>query len=269
MKSDHWFYRVFRECPWLSLRLLGLPEDRANEYQFHADDLKEVSLRLDGILRPTVPTDVSIFLEAQLYRDAEFYRKWMAKILLYSVQNRIEGDWCGLVLFGNRGHEPDLRHGIEEWIGSGRIRRVYLSELPEYPAVSLDVALLKLAVASRESLIEKASDLVTAAKASESVVRDPKKLLGLIEALVVSNFPRLTREEIRSMLQLHDISESTIFQEGKQEGLLEGKLKGKLEERMTMIARLHAKGRSVEEICDFLGVEMETVQEALASRRDT
>src|SRR4051794_40748375 len=140
MKSDHWFYRVFRECPWLSHRLLGIPEDKANKYQFHADDLKEVSLRLDGILRPAAPTDVTIFLEAQLYRDAEFYRNWMAKIMLYAHQHRIEGEWRGLVLFGNRSHEPVLSHGIEEWIGSGRIHRVYLEELPEYPHVSLEVA---------------------------------------------------------------------------------------------------------------------------------
>jgi len=264
MKSDHWFYRVFRECPWLPHRLLGLPEDRANEYQFHADDLKEVSLRLDGILRPTVPSDVYIFLEAQLYRDTEFYRKWVAKILLYSLQNRIEGEWRGLVLFGNRGHEPILSHGIEEWIGSGRIHRVYLEELPEYPDVSLDVAVLKLAVTSPEQLIANASKLVAATKASS--VADPKKLLGLIESFLVANFPQLTREEIQKMLQLHDISESVIFQEGKIEGKLEGKLEGKIEERTSIILRLHSRGRSVEEICDILGVDREAVRNALASR---
>jgi predicted transposase YdaD len=182
----------------------------------------------------------------------------MAKISIYSLQHCIEGDWRGLVLFGNRGHEPNRSHGIEEWIGSGRIERAYLEELPDYPDVSLDVAVLKLAVASRETLIQKACDLVTVAKASESTVNDPKKLLGLIEAFLVSNFPLLTRAEIHAMLQLHDISESTIFQEGK--------LEGKLEERMAMIVRLYSKGRSVEEICDFLGVDDETVRKALAQR---
>ena len=84
------------------------------------------------------------------------------------------------------------------------------------------------------------------------------------------------------MLQLNDIRESTIFQEGKQEGKLEGLQEGiregeqvgirkglqegMLEGQMAIIARLHAKGRSIAEICDLLDVEESLVHKALERR---
>jgi predicted transposase/invertase (TIGR01784 family) len=256
MKSDHWFFAVFRDLPWLYFRLIGLPEGQATNYRFDAAELKEISLRLDGILRPEAPGETFFFLEAQLYKDAAFYRKWVAKILLYSHKNQIEADWRGLVLFGGRSHEPNPSYGIQEWIDSGRIRRVYLEELPDFPGASLEVAVLKLAIAKPDNLLDQARDLVTQVKATNASVQEPKKLLAIIEAFVVSNFPQLTRAEIQAMLLLNDIRESTIFQEGLQEG--------KLEEKMAIIALLHSKGRSIREICELLNVDEKLVKQALS-----
>jgi predicted transposase/invertase (TIGR01784 family) len=267
MKSDHWFYGIFRDLPWLLFRLMGLPETHAAGYRFDAVELKAVSLRLDGIFCPGRPNEPYFFLEAQLYKDAEFYRKWLVKIVLYAHQYRIEEDWRGLVLFGNRGHEPNRFPVMEEWIASGRIRRVFLDELPDYPDVSLEVAVLKLAVTSRETLIEKARDLVTVAKAMESDLKGQKKLLGIIEAFLVSNFPRLSRAEIQAMLQLHDIRESTIFQEGVQEGRQEGRQEGKLEARVEMINRLHSLGLPCEKICEYSGLDEKVVRNILAANK--
>ena len=283
MKSDHWFYGIFRDCPWLFFRLMDLPEGQAVDYRFDAVELKETSFRLDGIFLPQRPGDAFFFLETQLYRDDGFYRNWLAKLLLYVQQHRVETDWRGLVLFGSRGQEPSQTPGLQEWLASGRIRRVFLDELPDYPDGSLDLAVLKLAVTKREALPAKAHELALAAKAAGAKSpTDPKKLLEFIEAFVVSNFPRLTRQEIQAMLQLNDIRESTIFQEGKQEGKLEGLQEGiregeqvgirkglqegKLEGQMAIIARLHAKGRSIAEICDLLDVEESLVHKALERR---
>lgn len=267
MKSDHWFYGFFRECPATFFRLMGRPPERAADYRYDAVELKAVSLRLDGIFCPLQAGGGYFFLEAQLYKDADFYRKWMAKILLYTLQYRVEDDWHGLVLFGSQAQEPSHPPGLDEWLASGRIQRVYLNELPDYPDASLDVAVLKLAVTKPEQLVDRARDLASAVKTAQPGLTDPKKLLGIIEAFLVSNFPRMTREEIQTMLQLNDIRESTIFQEGLQEGKLEGLQEGKLAEQLEIIARLHAKGRSVAEICEWLDVDESLVRKALTPRQ--
>jgi predicted transposase/invertase (TIGR01784 family) len=257
MKSDQWFYRLFRDRPWLLFRLMGASEAQATDFRFDAPELKEISVRLDGVFCPARADGLHYFLEVQLYKDEEFYRKWIVKILLYSLQYRMQGDWRGLVVFGNRQQERGQNQGIEEWIASGRIQRVYLEELPDFPETSLDVAVLKLAVTKEVDVLEKARDLVTVVRNNQANVIEPAKLLGMIEAFVVSNFPDITRQEIQIMLQLHDIRESRIYKEGLQDG--------KIEEKTAMIARLHSKGLSIEQICDFLGVDAEIVRKALAS----
>ncbi len=263
MKSDHWFYAIFRDCPWLFFRLMGLTEAQAAEYRFDAIELKEVSLRLDGLFRPERNGEPYYFFEAQLYKDADFYRKWMVKMLLYNLQNRVEGDWRGLVLFGSRGHEPSVSHGIGEWLASGRVQRVFLDELPEYPDASIDVAVLKLAVTKADCLLDKARELAAVARKMSANVNDTKKLLGTIASFVIANFPKMTRMEIQAMLQLGDIRESTVFQEAKEEG----KVEGKVVQLYATIALLFSKGRSIPEICDLLDVDDKTVKSALAAQR--
>jgi predicted transposase YdaD len=48
----------------------------------------------------------------------------------------------------------------------------------------------------------------------------------LIETVVIYKLPRLSREGIQTMLQVHDIRESRVYQEAKEEGLKEGVEKG-------------------------------------------
>ena len=52
----------------------------------------------------------------------------------------------------------------------------------------------------------------------------------------------------------------TISHSFAQKGKIEGKIEGKLEERTAIILRLHSMGRSVEEICEILGVDREAVR---------
>lgn len=262
MKSDNWFYAIFRDFPWLYFRLMGLPEDQAAHYRFDAVELKEISLRLDGIFCPERKGEPYYFLEAQLYKDREFYLKWMTRILLYNLKYRIEEDWRGLVLFGDRSHEPDHLHGISEWIASGRIQRVFLDELPDFPDASLEVAVLKLAVARPESLLDDARNLATVAKGTPADPKELKRLLDMIASFVVANFPQMTREEIEAMMQLGDIRKSVVYKEALQEGEVRGEAKITIKH----IQRMHSKGFSVAEICDALEVDEKRVKAALASR---
>ena len=49
------------------------------------------------------------------------------------------------------------------------------------------------------------------------------QLIELIETIVVYTFPRLSREEIATMLGLSDLKETRVYQETREEALKEGR----------------------------------------------
>ena len=78
------------------------------------------------------------------------------------------------------------------------------------------------------------------------------------ETIIMYKVPKLSREEIKTMLHLHDIRESRAWQEAKEEGLKEGMGKG------VAIARLAAEKKSVAEIAALLKMDVELVRQVLA-----
>lgn len=66
------------------------------------------------------------------------------------------------------------------------------------------------------------------------------------------------------MLGITDLTQTRVYQEGKQEGLQEGQLRAKLE----MIPRLFSVGMNAEQIVQVTGLEMTQVQEVIASLED-
>jgi predicted transposase YdaD len=77
-------------------------------------------------------------------------------------------------------------------------------------------------------------------------------LIELIETVIIYKLPRLSREEIQTMLQVHDIRESRVYQEGVEEGLA------------IAIAKMAAKKMSAEEIAAMLELDVEMVRQVLA-----
>ena len=51
-------------------------------------------------------------------------------------------------------------------------------------------------------------------------------LIELIETVIIYKLPRLTREEIQTMLQIDDIRQSRVYQDALEEGRKEGIEKG-------------------------------------------
>ncbi len=56
MKSDHLYYRLFRELPGCFFRLVGRPGEDADRYELNAVEYKETAVRLDGLFQPRDPT---------------------------------------------------------------------------------------------------------------------------------------------------------------------------------------------------------------------
>jgi predicted transposase YdaD len=131
-----------------------------------------------------------------------------------------------------------------------------------------------------------ARNLVARAKAEIEDESLRKDLIELIETIIIYKLARLSREEVQTMLQVHDIRETRVYQEAKEEGLKEGKEEGLKEgkeeglkegkeegliegeekgiAKAAAIVKLAAGNKSVEEIAAILNLKPESVRQVLA-----
>ena len=84
MRSDSWFYEVFRQWPDLILSFLGGQSAGPGQgvgYRFEAPVLKEGEQRLDGVLVPPVESAERpvVILEVQMFADALFLHRLYAE----------------------------------------------------------------------------------------------------------------------------------------------------------------------------------------------
>src|SRR5205823_6139179 len=134
--------------------------------------------------------------------------------------------YCGVVLFGSRALEPEELGPYQPLLDARLIQRYYLDEMPEVANAPLGLSILDLIRQAESEAPATARELVARTKreiADEALRED---LVELIETVIMYKLPRLSREEIQTMLQVHDIRETRVYQEAKEEGLKEGIEKG-------------------------------------------
>jgi predicted transposase/invertase (TIGR01784 family) len=263
MITDPIFYRLFETSPETFFLMLGMPAESAREmaarYQYQAIEFKETSHRVDGVFLPKETGLPLYFLEVQFYHLPSVFADLLAKVYTYLKQHDPGQSFCGVVLFGNRSLEPAALEPYRPLLQAGLIRRFYLEEMPELADAPLGLSILYLIRQTESQAPATARELIARAKTEigdESLRSD---LIELIETVIIYKLPRLNRQEIQTMLQLHDIRESRVYQEAKEEGLKEGMEKG------IAIAKLAAAKKSAAEIAAILQIDVERVHQALAA----
>ncbi len=113
-----------------------------------------------------------------------------------------------------------------------------------------------------------------------------KKVLELIEAILVNKFPNLSREEIKEMLSMELIKGTRVYEELKEEAKEEAKqelkeklkeeakeeakqeLKEKLKEevKIAMAKKLMQRGMNVEEIAEVLELNVEIAKKIVEEK---
>lgn len=76
MKTDSLFYRLFQDWPGLVLELVGLDPSAAG-YTLRAEEIKQTTFRLDGVLAPPEdqPDWPLVFVETQFQLDPDFHAR--------------------------------------------------------------------------------------------------------------------------------------------------------------------------------------------------
>ncbi len=285
MITDPIFYRLFETSPETLFLLLGMNADSAKamaaRYQYQAIEFKETSHRADGVFLPKEPGLPVYFWEAQFYYLANIFAGLLAKVYNYLKQNEPGQPFCGVVLFANRALEPAELAPYQPLLDAGMIRRFYLDEMPELADAPLGLSILHLIRQSESDSVEKARDLIARVKAEIGDEPLRVNLVELIETVIIYKLPRLTREEIQTMLQVNDIRETRVYQEAKEEGLKEGRELGREEgrgegreegreegiekgiEKGIAIAKMAANKMSAAEIASILELDVELVRKAM------
>ena len=232
MNTDTPFYRLFQERPETVFELAGLPVPENPAYRLHAEEVKQTAFRLDGVLQPEPGRDdlPLVFVETQFYPKANFYARWLAAIFLYLYRHPgIARTWRAVAVFPDRAADVGRLIPYEPLLLCGLVHRVYLTELPDDPGASFGTRLARLAVLDATRTVEEARALLALQE------QDAQKDLAvdLIETILVYKFPKLSREEIRIMLQLPetDLKKTRFYQEVFREGLIEGREEGREEGR--------------------------------------
>lgn len=261
MITDPIFYRLFETSPETFFLLLGMSTESARamaaRYEYQAIEFKETSHRADGVFLPKEDGLPLYFLEVQFYCLPSVFADLCVKAYTYLKQNDPKQAYCGVVLFASRGLEPDGLAPYQPLLDAGLIRRFYLDEMPELADAPLGLSILYLIRKSEEQAPVAARDLIARAKSEigDEVLR--RDLIELIETVILYKLRSLSREEIQTMLQIHDIRQSRVYQEAMQEGKMEG---------ITFaILKLAAKKMPVKEIADTLELDIEMVRRAIAS----
>jgi len=171
-----------------------------------------------------------------------------------------------VVLFGSRGLEPKELTPYQPLLDAGLIRRFYLEEMPELANAPLGLSILYLIRQTESQAPSTARELVARAKKEIADAALRADLLELIETVIIYKLPRLSREEIQAMLQVHDIRETRVYQEAKEEGAQEERQRH-LDEKLRSVAKMAARGISAADIAEFLGLDVDTVLVELAKNR--
>jgi predicted transposase/invertase (TIGR01784 family) len=218
------------------------------------------------------------FLEVQFYHLPSVFADLLVKAYTYLKQHDPGQSYCGVVLFGSRAFEPAQRIPYQPLLDAGLIRRFYLDEMPEVASAPLGLSILYLIRQSEDQAAATARDLVARTKVEIGDEALRADLLELIETVILYKLPRLSREEIQAMLQVHDIRETRVYQEAKEEGLKEGKEEGlkegmekgieterqrSFEEKLRSIPKMAARKMNAADIAEILELDLDLVNREL------
>jgi predicted transposase/invertase (TIGR01784 family) len=239
MHTDTIFYQIFLTFHTLLFEILGEPTENARDYKFTSVEVKEKAFRFDGIFMADSVEKPIYFVEVQFQQKPDFYWELIAEINIYLNQFKPVQDWQAVALFAKRSLDVgELTTYQQELINSGRIKRIYLDELP--PG-SIGMGLIELIVSKEAQAPELVKTLLDRTKTEVENDREKQGIIELLETVLLSKFSQLSRQEIEAMFLVSDIKQTRVYQEAKQEGREEGREEGKQNGEMILLIRQLSK----------------------------
>ena len=160
--------------------------------------------------------------------EDEFYGRFFAEIFLYLYRMAPVRPWRAVVIHPHRRSErwDERRYG--SMVRLPEVRRVYLEDWADVPADTVGLRLVQLLVSEATEAPIRARQLLREPPTAGERALPETMLLDLVETILVYKLPTVSREEVRRMLELHDVDlkQTRFYQEVFAEGLTEGEARG-------------------------------------------
>ncbi len=139
MKTDHIFYRIFKDLPETFFELWSESPEQVNYYRFDSLELKQTAFRIDGVFLPEDTEQPIYFTEVQFQKDPKIYLRLFSEIFTYLRDNEPDLRWRAMVIFRSRSIEPTerQRESVQPFLDSPFVKRIYLNELEVSETTSL------------------------------------------------------------------------------------------------------------------------------------
>jgi predicted transposase/invertase (TIGR01784 family) len=252
VRTDALFYCLFQEMPACYFEAIGADAKMAEEYTFTSEELKQAGLRLDGVFLPKTKGKPVHFVEVYFYPKPNVYSNLFAKVFLWLDIKNPAQDWHATVFFESRKLEASALAAYRELLDSGRVTRVYLDELPTPKEIQVGLAIMNMIASSPNQAMETAKAVLGCIGDALRADADRRRVIELIETVIVGHFPDLSRKELAKMLKIKDFRETRVYQEGREEG--------REATREEIALRLLKKSLPTNEIASLTGLSAKQVE---------
>lgn len=215
MKTDSFINRFFREFPGAFFTLIGEDERKALRYKFASIEVKEQAFRFDGVFLPATKNELIYFVEAQFSKEADFYPRFLGESFLYLRQYQPANDWRAVVLFPYRSVDPGVHPHYREFFESGRLRRIYLNELPTAQLEKFPLNLFQIILNSEQNVLPTVKKIVRQLPSQFPDIGKQVIVSELLVNLLMNKLPMLSFNEVKKMIAplLSDIRKSRAYQD--------------------------------------------------------
>ncbi|MDZ7360055.1 MAG: Rpn family recombination-promoting nuclease/putative transposase [candidate division KSB1 bacterium] len=264
MKTDSIINRFFREFPSEFFALIGENQQKAERYEFVSVEVKEQAFRFDGVFKPKTNEDRLYFFEAQFKKDADFYLRFFGEVAVYLRQNQPENPWQATVLFPTPEFDPGVHQHYREFFESGRIKRIYLAELPAEVIERFPLNLLKILIDSNQEALATAETIIRQLPLQVQDEKTQETIVELLFNLLLNKLPQMSRTEIEKMFEpfLSDIKKSRAYQEIAEEGRQE-----KTREFARILLRKRMSLKFISEVTGLSPAELRALKKGLPQRK--
>jgi predicted transposase YdaD len=228
MKTDELFYELFKVDPRSLFRLVQLEVE--GEYTFESLTIKTTEKRLDGFCQRIDGTGPNVFVEIQGYDDPKIYWRALREVCTYYEQNDATVPFVLIVLFLDTEFDPG-DFPLSAVKPPHHFIRGTLSEcfekLQGAPGI---LTVLKPLVTERQEIVKHVQQWKAEIQALLLSEETLHRVIELLEFAIRQRLPKLSEQEVQTMLHLTPLEETVAGQEliqiGKQEGRKEGRKEG-------------------------------------------